>query len=357
MKARAATLCALVSFCLHGASVIGPGEAASLPARIELVVGFAPGGGDGQGPGARGQGVMSLRPQPRYDLIARLYARHLHRFLDGRQTLVRHMPGGGSLVAARWLAHNAPRQGGHLAMVSGQALRELALRGEAALLHGLAVIGAIEAGEYVCAARTDLKDRVDGLVFGAAAPGSRSFLHARAFAAAAGLNLRIVSGYANTVQMALAFRRGEVDGLCGLSAASLRSQLGEAMVQGLLRPLARFAPPDAGNLSQIPRVEALPAVSGKAAVTQALRFLALQGMLDWALLGPPQLPPQALGDLRKAYRAMTADRTFRADAVRWGLAVDPVSAAAVAGALASFANAGQPVAQRIRLWSRPGPEN
>ncbi len=332
----------------------GPVHAQTLPARIELIVGFAPGGGDGQGGASRGQGVMSLRPQPRYDLIGRLYVRHLHRFLPPRtEVVLRHMPGSGSLQAALWLARDAPPNGGHLAMVSGYALREMVIRGQAARVAAFAAIGAIEAGEYVCASRTGQSLKNHEAVFGTTAPGERSFLHARAYATLSNQPLRLVSGYANTAQLALAFRRREVDGFCGLSIATVRSQLGEAMANGALAPLVRFAPPGAGALSQVPRASDLPQAMAQPAVRKSLQLLEIQGNYDWALLGPPGLAAGQLDALRNAYRVMTGDPAFRAEAVRWGLSVDPVSGTSVQQALGLLANAEKSQLQMIGDWSRP----
>jgi tripartite-type tricarboxylate transporter receptor subunit TctC len=74
--------------------------------RINLIVGYGPGGG--------------------YDVFARLLARHLGRHIPGSpQILVQNMPGAGSLVAANFLYSVAPRDG----TVIGVVARDMPLLG------------------------------------------------------------------------------------------------------------------------------------------------------------------------------------------------------------------------------------
>ena len=94
-----------------GTAALAQERQVSFP-TISLVSGFAPGGGDAQGSASRGGGPLAMRPRPVYDLTARLYSRHLGRFLLGNPEIVlKHRPGAGSLRAARWLLPLVRRSG------------------------------------------------------------------------------------------------------------------------------------------------------------------------------------------------------------------------------------------------------
>src|SRR4051812_12353999 len=73
--------------------------------RITIVAGFSTGG--------------------TYDVTARLWARHLGRYLPGHPTItVQNMPGAGSMAAANHLFNIAPHDGSVLAVINGAMVFE-----------------------------------------------------------------------------------------------------------------------------------------------------------------------------------------------------------------------------------------
>ena len=60
-----------------------------------------------------------------YDVTARLFARHLGKYLPGKPTIiVRNMPGAGSMVAANNLYSSAPKDGTTLGVIGGGVVLE-----------------------------------------------------------------------------------------------------------------------------------------------------------------------------------------------------------------------------------------
>lgn len=333
---------------------------------ITFVSGFAPGGGDGQGGGGRAGGSISLRPKPVYDLTARLYVRHFSRFLPGNpEVKLQHMPGAGSLRAAQWLLRQTDGkripngQTIYLGLFSGQALRELMFDQRAKRAGKLTAIGGRAWGEYLCAARQQQQKNPlrKPLNFGATAPRERSFIHTRAYSAMEPARIRIIPGYSNTAQIALAYRRREIDGFCGIAVSEIKSQLGDQMQTGGLQPLVRFAPDRAGALTQVPRAYSWYAKQNSSrsnsAAAGALKLLEAQGAVETSLVARPKLPAGHTKALRIAFSAMLADRRFRRDAVRWGLTIDPVPAAAIDQTMTLLANAKPEEIAVIRRWSVP----
>ena len=79
---------------------------------LNIVVGFSAGGG--------------------YDMTARLYQRHLTRFLAGNPTVVvNNMSGAGSVVAATNLFNVTPQDGTRLGIIAGGAVIEPLLNSQA----------------------------------------------------------------------------------------------------------------------------------------------------------------------------------------------------------------------------------
>src|SRR5207342_3655641 len=67
-----------------------------------------------------------------YDLMGRLVARHLGRHLQGHPTVIpENMPGAGTLRAANYVTHVAPKNGTALAIVSETLAVEQALKNPA----------------------------------------------------------------------------------------------------------------------------------------------------------------------------------------------------------------------------------
>src|ERR1700760_3422278 len=69
--------------------------------------------------------VVGFSSAGTYDVTARLFARHLGKYLPGKPNiLVRNMPGAGSMVAANSLYSSAPRDGTTLGVIGGGVVLE-----------------------------------------------------------------------------------------------------------------------------------------------------------------------------------------------------------------------------------------
>ena len=75
--------------------------------------------------------LASHAPGGGYDAYARLYARHVGRFLPGQPTVVvRNMPGAAGVVMANFVASQAPRNGSTIGLGPG-SMATAALLGSA----------------------------------------------------------------------------------------------------------------------------------------------------------------------------------------------------------------------------------
>jgi tripartite-type tricarboxylate transporter receptor subunit TctC len=275
---------------------------------VTILVGYTPGGG--------------------YDRVARIVARHLPRHLPGNPTVVvQNMPGANSIVAANHL-YNVARADGFMI---GLFNRNLVL-GQLVGVEGMRLdmrrfqwIGSPAEETDVFAIRADLPyrhvldlRRADPpLAIGATGPGANTYDFPLVLKAFLKLNLRIISGYPGSADIMLAIERKEVDGRAG-SWSSLKP----FVQRGLIRPLVR-TPSDNPELRVLPVDQDLVTEAVPKAV---LKLRAIPNKLGRPFVAGPAAPADLVRLYREAFRRLTQDREFVAEAERAGVEVAFTSA-------------------------------
>lgn len=160
-----------------------------------------------------------------------------------------------------------------------------------------------------------------------------------------GTKMKPIPGYPGQAGAFVAVERGEVHGnttgftnLAGTKADWLRD--------GKIRILIQFALEPSQRLPGVPLALDLVKSEEDKAV---LRFLLAKYKMARPLLAPPELPPQRLAILRKAFADTMADPDFRADAVKAGLDINPVSGEEIAKLVASLNATPPEVIARTRM--------
>src|SRR5262249_52575736 len=163
-----------------------------------------------------------------YDIYGRLVAEFLPRHLPGHPTIVaQNMPGGGSLVAAKYVAEAAPRDGTVLGSLAQTLALDSITQAHAKLdLATMPYIGRVVTNIDIGAAPlrlglTSFDDvRKRPYTVGASGGGSTTVLFPAALKAYAGAQFKLVRGYSGVPDILLAMERGEVDilGAYGLPA-------------------------------------------------------------------------------------------------------------------------------------------
>jgi tripartite-type tricarboxylate transporter receptor subunit TctC len=275
--------------------------------------------------------VVGFTPGGTYDQIARLYARHLGRFLPGRPTiLVQNMPGAGSMVAAANLFNTARRDGTTLGIVGGAVVWEPILGNLQARYDSRKFnwIGGLSRDNITCLVwhTVPVNTINDALnretVVGATGPGSRTMMFPKALNELLGTKLKIVSGYPGGNEITMALEKGEVEGYCGWALGSLRQRAADWYRDKKIKFLVQFAQSRDKDLPQVPLATDLPKTQ---IGLKVMEFMTSDAILAWTLLTPPEVPAERLVDLRRAYTAMIDDPQFRAEAEREKLEIDPVS--------------------------------
>ncbi|MDR7521918.1 MAG: tripartite tricarboxylate transporter substrate-binding protein [Armatimonadota bacterium] len=270
---------------------------------VTIIVGYPPGGG--------------------YDVMARMVARHLPRFLPGGPTvIVQNMPGANSIVAANHVFHVARPDGLTLGLfnrnlVLGQLVKVEGIRFDMARFGW---VGSPATETTILAIRADLPYRTPAdlrradpaVVVGATGPGASTYDFPLLLKAFVGMNLRIISGYRSSGDIMLAIERKEADGRAG-SYSSIKPFID----RGLVRPIVR------GHAS-VPAIERLPVdedLSEDPRAKAVMRLRSVPEVVGRPFVVPPATPAEFVDAYREAFRRMTADREFLAEAERAGFEI------------------------------------
>jgi tripartite-type tricarboxylate transporter receptor subunit TctC len=267
--------------------------------RLTMVVGFAPGGG--------------------VDTDARIFARHLPRFIAGSPGfLVQNMEGAAGIIAANYLYQRVAPDGLTIAVpgrswfVEG-AIQTEGVRFDPSKFSYIGSPGAVNSVVYVRSATgirsfDDLRKSRKTIVFGALGNLTPTAM-VPFMLAERGLPVRVVAGYVSSARIIVALEQGEIDGYFTVeSTFGLREELLE---KKLLVPILQ-------NTNVHP---GLPLVRDVLPVSDGPLLTVVMAMETFGLpvIGPPNMPAEPLAELRRAFLQMCTDKEYRADATKVGL--------------------------------------
>ncbi len=315
-------------------------------ADLTLLVAFPP----GQGPSIASTPDISslagtrLGAEPTFEDAGRFFGERFGAFVAGSPNIAMKLaPGAAGLLAARRMLADPSAEGATLGLLGPSAVLEPLVEPRVAPWSPSAFqwIGALRDDEDICAARVDAARPGSGLFgqdvsFAATlAPGSRSYIYARALNELAGQRLKIVSGYAGEFEIARALETGEANVWCGGTLASLEQRYPDLIRENRLRPVLRFSTRPAGEGLPLPRADELAATDADRDAMIAVESQTRFGAFAFAV--SPSTNPARVAELRAAFLAMARDPATRRLGAARGLDVDPVAGEelqALAGRLA-----------------------
>ena len=163
-----------------------------------------------------------------------------------------------------------------------------------------------------------------------------------------GTKIEVVSGY-DTAGAFLAVERGEVDGICGISYASLQAAVPH-WLEGKLNFLLQFSAKPNPNLGKAPMMTDLVT---KPEDKQALVLIFAMQEIGRPIIAPPGMPADRLAVLEKAFVETMKDPQFRADAEKTRLEIDPLAKAETEGVLKqAYATPAEVVKRVAQLMGR-----
>jgi tripartite-type tricarboxylate transporter receptor subunit TctC len=284
---------------------------------ITIQVGFTAGGG--------------------YDLYARVLGRHMGRHIPGNpQIVVQNMPGAGSLKATQYVYSVAPKDGTVLASVSRGMATEPLLNDAKFDATKLTWIGTVTSETSICATwHTSQVKTWDDMfkrefTLGGSAVGADPDTFALILRNVFGAKVKLVTGYPGGNEINLAMERGEVDGRCGWSWSSLKSQK-QWLPQ--VNPLIQFALEKNADIPQVPFALERAANDEQ---RQVLRLLVAGQYLGRPFFSTPEVPADRKQALRAAFDATMKDTEFLAEAKKLDLEISPASGPAIDAFLAGL---------------------
>jgi tripartite-type tricarboxylate transporter receptor subunit TctC len=278
--------------------------------------------------------VVGFRAGGPYDLHARVLAKHLGRHLPGHpDIIVENMPGASGRIAVKHLATMTKADGltiGLLSHTSASDLVESNVLGDFAILgspgpppqvvlfSGRSGITTVEAWRH--APRPPR--------FGSNGPPTPPYVEPLIAAAALGLPIQMVQGYANSADVRLAIDGGEID------AVSVSLDAYHAAYQAAdVHPVLRF------SAAPIPELDAPDAMSiaGDAHARDLLEtgIYMMAPMVRFYVV-PRGTPADRVAMLREALEKTWVDPLFLTEARAAGLTIDPVNAVALEQTVATL---------------------
>jgi hypothetical protein len=141
-----------------------------------------------------------------------------------------------------------------------------------------------------------------------------------------GTKIRIVRGYYGTSSIMLAMERGEIQGMCGMVYAAVKTAHPQWLSENKVRVLMQI------GLEPNAELKGVPFVLDFAKTDDDRRVLRL--IVGWTIMGRPYLAPPGIPEdrkaaLRRAFDAAMRDPALLADAARLRLDISPIGGDAI----------------------------
>ena len=311
---------------------------------IRFIVGFAAGGG--------------------YDAYTRMVARHITRHIPGQpSTVVENMDGAGSVIAANHIYNKAEKDGLTVGIWNSHNIFNQMMGDRSLRLDGrkFGWIGSPSKDSVACAIMgfvgpetfDEIVKAKKSIRMGATRAGNTTQLP-EMLNRWAGTSFEVIPGYTGTSKIRLAMRSREVDGACwtwdsmrSTARAMLDANGDDKMIPFIIN--GKWDDPEVKDIAQFRDVikgkDNLKAFDTWNAANEFARPFSL----------PPGSPSEALGILRKAFKATMEDKDYKADAEKSKLTVDYISGEQVDQYVAQIYAAPPEVKQRLEFLFRKRP--
>jgi hypothetical protein len=252
-----------------------------------------------------------------YDLQARLTARHLGKHIPGKPTIVvQNMPA--RIAAGNHMFTAAPKDGTTIALLQrGILLAKLiypsGVRFEIEKFNWLGSLNSETAVTLAwhTAAHKTAKDLFDNELIVGGITGVDPEVTPKLYNSLLGTRFKVVTGYNSTAQIALAIERGEVHGIGDWSWSSIKAVRPNWLADKQVTLLMQ------GALQKEPELGGLPSALDfvkSDADRKVLELHFTQKTAARPLLAPPEVPPERIAILRKAFEDLAKDKEFLAEA-------------------------------------------
>jgi hypothetical protein len=261
------------------------------------------------------------------------------------------MTGAGSMLAANYVANVGPKDGTVIGAVNPSIVTDSLFYPDRARFDPKRVkwIGSALRETHVTTvwhlAPVQTFDQVFQRELVVAGSGGQSSTYPLLMNGVLGTRFKVVTGYAGTTEGNLAMERREVDGIGGITWASVKATQPQALRDKHLRILVQFGLAKHRELPDVPWVYDY--------VKNDADRAALNLVFGTQEFGRPYIVAEAVPDstvavLRAAFDATMSSAEFRADAARRMLDLDPTPGAEIQGLVEDIHRTPPAVVDRVR---------
>jgi tripartite-type tricarboxylate transporter receptor subunit TctC len=289
-----------------------------------------------------------------YDLNARLLGRYLPAHIPGNPTvIVQNQPGAGSLAMTNALYNNGPFDGTVIGasfngMPTTPLLEPAGARFDANKLIWLGSTNRETQITYVwhTAPVQTLADLyTKELIVGAQAPGSTQYDFPILLNHLFGTKFKVVTGYESTPKIHLAMESGEVQGNGATNWSTVKALNSSWLAEKKIRIIVQWGLKKNPELPDVPLVLDL----AKSAADRGALELALARLeFGRPFFLPPNVPPDRVEALRRAFNLTVKDPAFLADADKSKIEVDPLTGEQVAALVEQVSHTPADTVARVR---------
>jgi len=298
--------------------------------------------------------IVSTDAGGAYDTYARLIVQVLKDYIPGNPAIIiQNMPGASGLKTANYMYASAPRDGSVIASTHASILTTQLTSPGAATFEStrFSWIGSITTDPFVgyvwhTVPIRSLDDaRTREVIMGGVSVGSSSIDYAILARDMFGLKFKIVTGYKASNDVKLAMERGEVQGTFANGWSSIKTAEPEWLRDEKIRIIVQHG---FHKLPELPDVPLFIDLAQNEPDRQALVFMLARQEAAKPYFAPPDIPPERLAILRRAFDATVRDPRFAALASKASVALEgPMSGEEVAALVAKVAQTPSEVIQRV----------
>jgi tripartite-type tricarboxylate transporter receptor subunit TctC len=269
------------------------------------------------------------------DLMGRLIARHMVKYIPGQPHVVpKNMPGGGHMRATNFLYSQAPQDGSHLGAIIPSIVMHQMLGGEgvqydAAKINWIGSSSASNSMLYVWHTKgvKSLEDAMKTeVIIGGTGVGAYTVLYPVLMNNVLGTKFKIVVGYKASDDVDLAMEKGEVDGRAGATFNTLMSGNADWVRDHKIDILVQIGTERDPGFKQVPLLTDFAKTQEQ---REVLQLFCDEIALGRPLLTTPNVPADRVAALRKAFDATMKDQAFLAEAQKARLDVMPTGGARI----------------------------
>jgi tripartite-type tricarboxylate transporter receptor subunit TctC len=302
--------------------------------------------------------IGSAGPGSGYSAWTRFIGQHLGRHLPGAPAVVvQYMGGAGGLIAANYMYSLAGRDGREIASLAREAPALSLMNAPGVRYDSLKLnwLGTPTSESNLCVVGKDAPVRTPEdlyskeLVMGTDGIGSGMHIFPVALNALVHTRFKVIDGYSDSGVVLLAIDRGEIHGACQ-SAETLLHARGDAIRSGQLRVVLQ------GGMKPNPKFPGVPFVLDLARNEEeklALQFLYSTQTFGRPYAAPPEVPPERVAALRRAFMEMFRDQEFLAEASKLDYDVNPISGEDMTAMIGELAKTPRQVIERVSALVAP----